>query len=554
MAQAPGTNSLRAMRTFADDIRRVQGATEAVDTQTLTTATSVVAPTVNVRSVGPIPEALTEGFAHGLSKGIAKNLPRQAAPAEPRAAVPGVQSALQDDLMDIRNVAGGTEEATIVSERTKRRWSFTGAVKESMSSWWKDTLADIKEDTSGGKTLPGQGAVADKRARIVRAASMDGRIAPKEDVPSFVKAQQTTAAATPPAPETAAPSSGWTHVDTPAPLPTAPLPEPTPKLARPVIRPLTLDIAPARPVVPPDLRQYSSAPVETPSAGRDRAWAEPEESSLAPQVGIDETLRAREQAIQSESAKFAARAREAAQRRKDYEATQEPHSGSRYFVYGTLGIIGLSLVVLAGVGGYAFFMRGGPVVDAPTPGISMLFSVSESVGIPLISDRNDFMFDATNRVNEAQGAYGAFVRYYLYYQSDRTQAELPAQAFLDILDLRAPGSFLRTIEPQMMFGTYVSAPNAPFIVFKVRNFEDALGGMLLFEPNLNSDLAPLMGQNLSRDGQVGSFRDEVISGVDARSLYDDYGNRVMMYSFIDQETLVITTSPAALVALSQVLK
>lgn len=548
MAQAPATNSLRAVRTFADDIRRVQGAAQAVDTATLTTATSVVAPTVNVRSVGPIPEALSDGFA----KGLAKNVPRQAAPAEPRA-VPGVTSALQDDLMDIRNVAGGTEEATIVSERTKRKWSFSGAVKESMSSWWKDTLADIKEDAAVDKTLSSQVAPSEKRARIVRAASMDGKIAPKEDVPAFVKTSQAPA----PTPEPATESAGWTHVGTAGITPPTPVAEPTPKLARPVIRPLSLDIAPARPVVPPDLRPYSSAPVDTSGTQRERAWAETAldaESSLAPQAGIDETLRAREQAIQNESAKFAARARDAAQRRKDYQASQEPHSGSRYFVYGTLGIIGLSLVVLAGVGGYAFFMRDNPVVDAPEPGIRMLFSVSESVGVPLISDRNDFMLDATQRVTDAEGAYGSFVHYYFYYQSDRSQAELPAQAFLDILDLRAPGSFLRTIEPQMMFGAHVSAPNAPFIVFKVRNFEDALGGMLLFEPNLNSDFAPLMGNNLSRDGQVGAFRDEVIGGVDARSLYDDYGNRVMMYSFIDQETLVITTSPAALVALSQVLK
>lgn len=532
------------MRTFADDVRRAQGGVSAADTTTLTTATSVVAPTVNVRSVGPIPEALSN---------------RGAAPIQPKA-VPGVQSAMADDLMDIRNVAGGTEEATIVSERTRKKWSFTNAVKESIGSWWKDTLAEIKEEAAAGKTLPPHVAPSDARARIVRSASMDGKIAPKEDVPPFVKAPEPMP--TTPAPEAASESAGWTHVDAAPAAPAPATPEPMPKFARPVIRPLSLDIPPTRserpaftaPTPAPDLRPYSSAPVETQGG---QGWGAPEsmeESSLEPQTGIDETLRAREEAIRSESAKFAARAREAAQRRKDYEASQQPHNGSRYFVYGTLVIIGLSIVVLAGAGGYAFFTRESPVVDAPVPGIRMLFSVSESVGIPLISDRNSFLSEATNRVFEAQGAYGSFVRYYFYYQSDRTQAELPAQAFLDILDLRAPGSFLRTIEAQMMFGTYVSAPNAPFIVFKVRNFEDALGGMLLFEPNLNSDFAPLMGGDLSRDGRTGTFRDEVIAGIDARSLYDDYGNRIMMYSFIDQETLVITTSPAALVALAQVLK
>jgi hypothetical protein len=459
--------------------------------------------------------------------------------------------------MDIRNVAGGTEEATIVSERTRKKWSFTAAAKNSLRTWWKDTLEELKEESASAQSLSASVAPTEKRARIVRSSQLEGKIAPRADVPAFVKSTEAT---TPPPPAPHAPV-GWTHHV----APTTPTLEPTPKMARPVIRPVTLDIPVSRPdrpsfaneAAPPPFRPYSSAPV-APASGRDtRAGAERApfaESSLTPQPGIDETLRAREEAIRAESAKFAARAREAAQRRKDYEASLEPHTGSRYFVFGTLTIIAISLVVLIGAAGYAFITRDGPVVEAPEPGIRMLFSVSESVGVPLLNDRTDFILDATRRVIETEGTYGSFVRYYFYYQSDRSETELPAQAFLDILDLRAPGSFLRTIEPEMMFGAYVGAPNAPFIVFKVRNFEDALGGMLLFEPNMNSDFAPLMGENLSRIGQVGSFRDEVIGGVDARSLYDDFGNRVMMYSFIDQETLVITTSSAALSALAQVLK
>ena len=123
-----------------------------------------------------------------------------------------------------------------------------------------------------------------------------------------------------------------------------------------------------------------------------------------------------------------------------------------------------------------------------------------------------------------------------------------------ILDLRAPGSFLRTIDEKMMFGAYRGETNAPFLVFKVKNFEDALGGMLLFERNMNSDLAPLFGENLERIGQIGVYRDEVVGGVDTRSLYDQYGNMVITYAFIDKSTLVITTSYSALGALAQVLK
>ncbi|MFM2374755.1 MAG: hypothetical protein RLZZ234_750 [Candidatus Parcubacteria bacterium] len=275
-----------------------------------------------------------------------------------------------------------------------------------------------------------------------------------------------------------------------------------------------------------------------------------------PAAAIDLTLAAREAAIKEESARFTARAREAALRRKAYEAAQEPptSNASTYFVYATLGVIALSLMIIIGSAGYVLLYRQDTVIEAPKPGLSMLFAVSDSVAVPLLSERTSFMLELAKRVSETRGELGSFVRYYFFYQSDATETELPTQALLDALDLRAPGSMLRTVLGTSMFGVYIEARNAPFLVLKVRNFEDALGGMLLFEKNMNSDLAPVFGENLERIGTPGVFRDEIIGSIDARSLYDSNGNMVMTYAFIDRETIVITTSYTALGALAQVLK
>jgi hypothetical protein len=271
---------------------------------------------------------------------------------------------------------------------------------------------------------------------------------------------------------------------------------------------------------------------------------------------VDVTLAAREVAIREESAKFAARAREAALRRKEYEATQEEPrgNGSKYFVYGTLGIIALSLIVIVASAGYALLGRNAPTVEAPKPGLSMLFAVSDSLSLPLLSNRADLMINITKTVNEARGELGSLIRINFYYPSDQSETALPTQAFIDALDLRAPGSMLRTILSTSMFGMYLDTKNAPFLVLKVRNFEDALGGMLLFEKNMNSDLAPVFGENLERIGEPSTFRDEVVGGIDARTLYDSYGTMHMTYAFIDRETIVITTSYTALGTLAQVLK
>jgi hypothetical protein len=357
-------------------------------------------------------------------------------------------------------------------------------------------------------------------------------------------------------PVEAASAPSWTHIETPA--------EPPAKEARAVLRTTSptpveeIPLAPAH-LTPQVLEQKteqfraaSSAPFSpTQVAKRDVAVDEPVETP-----SVDATLMARETAIRDESSKFAARAREAALRRKEYEATQNQtrSTGSTYFVYGTLSIIALSLLVIIASAGYALLERQSPLVDAPEPGLSMLFAVSESVAVPLTNDRVNLMIDLTKRVAEARGTLGSFVRFYFYYPSDITEAELPTQAFIDALDLRAPGSMLRTILSSSMFGVYLDTSNAPFLVLKVRNFEDALGGMLLFEKNMNSDLAPIFGENLDRIGGQGIFRDEVVGGTDARSLYDVHGNMLMTYAFIDRETIVITTSYTALGALAQVLK
>lgn len=538
MQPQSGNSSLRKVRTFADDMRRAQEGAGG-DTKALTKATSIVAPTITERSTAPLAKPLEQkqsgkGFIGGL---------------------------LDGDLLDIRNAEKGTEEATIVTERKAHKWSFTAAVKQSALTWWKETLAELKPEQS---EIP-RVAKSLKRTTIVRAASMDAKIAPKDDGASLLARLKGTAVA-PTATKTtpnvgsssAEPRWGSAVDDTPPPPPVAPLVA-VPKIARPIIRPESIT---APHIEPPALdtstfRQYSSAPISPPKP-EPRAVFENRIEEEA-EVGRieDDSIATREEAIRAESARFAERARDAARRRLEYEATGNTGSSfSKYFVYGILSLVGVFLIVVTGSILYATFSSGGDdvVIPTTTPGITMLFEVSESVAVPLLNNRTDFLVDLTKRVRDAKAAPGSFLRYYFVYASDRNENELPSQAFIDTLDLRAPGSFLRTIDQTMMFGAYAGEVNAPFLVFKVKNFEDALGGMLLFEENMNSDLAPLFGDNLERVGQTGVFRDEVVGGIDTRSFYDNYGNMILTYSFIDRETIVITTSYSALGALAQVLK
>ena len=541
MQPLPHHSTLRKVRTFADDIRRAQNGVTG-DTAKLTQATSIVAPTVIEHASSP-------------------QSPLRESNVVPKGFFGG---ALDNTLLDIRNSERGTEEATIVTERKAQQWSFTEAITTSFLTWWKETLAELKPVTPEVPRV-----AVGKRNAIVRAASMNAAIAPKNDSPQLTAGlsgtkvvPEVTAAPVITAPPSPEPVPRWENTEQlttaiPDVLPVTTTFSPVPKIARPVIRPpITIPslLQPAETDVPV-FREYSSAPTTVPHDTLPETGVSPTIAEDSTVDLVDDSIRLREEAIRDESARFATKARDAALRRKEYEMESQGKNSSKYFVYGTLMLVGVFIVVAVGGIGYSVLSsRHTSSAAAPTPGITMLFDVSVSIAVPLLSNRTDFLVELTKRVKEATGVPGSFLRYYFVYQSDSAKKELPAQAFIDILDLRAPGSFLRTIDEKMMFGAYKGETNAPFLVFKVKNFEDALGGMLLFERNMNSDLAPLFGENLERIGQIGVYRDEVVGGVDTRSLYDQYGNMVITYAFIDKSTLVITTSYSALGALAQVLK
>jgi hypothetical protein len=137
---------------------------------------------------------------------------------------------------------------------------------------------------------------------------------------------------------------------------------------------------------------------------------------------------------------------------------------------------------------------------------------------------------------------------------------VPTDTFLRALDLHAPDSLLRSFQPTFVFGVHVFDGNEPFFLFKTNFFENAFAGMLAWEPAMSEDLAPLFGPKVvplfsltapitasstSADiayEDIGVFNDVVIRNKDTRVLRDENGEIVLLYSFLDQETLLITTN------------
>jgi hypothetical protein len=93
--------------------------------------------------------------------------------------------------------------------------------------------------------------------------------------------------------------------------------------------------------------------------------------------------------------------------------------------------------------------------------------------------------------------------------------------------------------------TDVNSGTGLFILLKVRSATDIFDSLHAWEPNIINDLHGFFGINLSSDTQylfTKSFQDGIVENKNARILYDQNGNAVLMYIFADGNSVVLTDS------------
>ncbi|MFA5888710.1 MAG: hypothetical protein WCW47_00995 [Candidatus Paceibacterota bacterium] len=122
----------------------------------------------------------------------------------------------------------------------------------------------------------------------------------------------------------------------------------------------------------------------------------------------------------------------------------------------------------------------------------------------------------------------------------------------DVLLLIAPQiptALARSFDGEYMLGIYSFDTNEPFIILTTNDFANSFGGMLKWEKYMVSDLGKIFsipqGTTLSNKG----FIDKTLKNKDLRILQNENGKTMLLYSFIDKETLVITTNENILNAL-----
>ena len=161
---------------------------------------------------------------------------------------------------------------------------------------------------------------------------------------------------------------------------------------------------------------------------------------------------------------------------------------------------------------------------------------------PLILEGTKDAFLSALKEKVGSAAPG-LTQFYPTVQEGETTRPGSSAEILHFLNTHIDERTLKSLSPTIMIGSITTSRNEPFMVLQSSNFDVLFTGLLAWEPNLYADFAPLFGDTPPTKIK---FKDAVRDNTSTRILYDDAGNEILLYSFINQKTVVITTSGEAL--------
>lgn len=175
--------------------------------------------------------------------------------------------------------------------------------------------------------------------------------------------------------------------------------------------------------------------------------------------------------------------------------------------------------------------------------------VGKQLPLALTSDRSDLL----NGIRSLLEQESETVQVYpTALSANGREGAANAATILAVFDPRIEGSFERAVTEVTFGGTGTAEP---FLILKTTEFDTAFAGMLSWENSMSADLAPLFGEPVteSLDPQARTasgirsafFVDGIIANRSARILYDKLGLERLVYVFIDQHTILITTNRTA---------
>ena len=318
-----------------------------------------------------------------------------------------------------------------------------------------------------------------------------------------------------------------------------------------------------------DIRRDIGKPPKAPGAQikPETATAAPEKPPAAQAEGsvasvrtykrdIEDTVREKNVSLVSIAAAQARR-----EERRPEEATPKAAVKRYTMVGGGIVLIVLALAALA----YVLLPQAPaqPKVEEATPPLIHV-DMTERITVGADDDRLTLLQKLEAARKRTSIALGLVERLYVVESASSSvsgaEREFPASAFIGLLAPNAPPALPRSLSDRFLLGIHSFDGNQPFLIFKTTSFEQTYAGMLAWEPSMRTDLLPLFERKprprIPEEGtstpsaapQVNEtgFVDRIVENHDARVVENGTGDILLLWAFVNRETLVIATNEYSL--------
>lgn len=169
-----------------------------------------------------------------------------------------------------------------------------------------------------------------------------------------------------------------------------------------------------------------------------------------------------------------------------------------------------------------------------------LISFSEEKMVPMTNSTRDTII--TNIIAE-KDLFNSPVNSVLYVNiTSSSSTPVNIQDLLQLIAPRMPSPLTRSFDGEYMLGIYSFDTNEPFIILTTNDYANSFSGMLKWEKDMVYDLGKLFSIPLDTELTTKEFKDETLKNKDLRILQNTNDKTILLYSFIDKNTLVITTN------------
>lgn len=227
---------------------------------------------------------------------------------------------------------------------------------------------------------------------------------------------------------------------------------------------------------------------------------------------------------------------------EDEAKNNNPRKNSIFFVSGVVVII---TALAIGIGVY-IHIKNSQIVPVQSNQVPVSIIKSESFVVVNVSAESagDTLKSISNEIKNSNVPIGMIENIYAVSGKTGSEIRLSATDFLKQINVNAPDNFLRNLSPDYMLGVYSYNQSNFFMVLRGTQHDQMLSGMLEWEPFMLSDLAPLFDIDISGANSYltnTSMSEMLIQNHDVRAVLDRNQQPVLFYSFLDPNTVVITS-------------